>query len=80
MQKLPITEVIKKHAAELMSIPGVVGIYEGETKDGKPCIKVMVEKKSKDTESQIPKTLEGYPVIIHVSGKIKPMEQGKGDK
>ncbi len=73
MTKPSIKEVIEKHSNEIMSIAGVVGIYQGETDDGKPCIKVMVEKKSKALEKKIPKTLEGYPVLIDVTGKIKPM-------
>jgi hypothetical protein len=75
MQKTPIKEVIKQHSTEIMSIPGVVGLYQGETDDGKPCIKVMLEKESNEIEQKIPKKLDGYPVIIDVTGKIKPMNQ-----
>ena len=73
MNKPSIKEVIQKHSGEIMSIPGVEGIYQGETGEGKPCIKVMVETKADSIKNGIPESLEGYPVIIEVSGKIKPM-------
>lgn len=73
MNRPAIKEVINRHAGEIMSIPGVTGIYEGRTKNDKPCIKIMVEKKSKEIRKKIPTVLEGYPVLIEVSGTIKPM-------
>ncbi len=78
MNKPSIKEVIEKHSRDIMSVPGVAGIYQGETKDGKPCIKIMVVKKTEEINKRIPKTLEGYPVIIDVTGVIKPMNQEEG--
>lgn len=69
----PAREVIEAHAPELMKIPGVVGVYEGETKRGAPCIRVMVEKRTRDLEARLPDRLEGYPVEIEESGPIRPM-------
>lgn len=80
MSKPSIKEVIQQHSSEILSIPGVVGIYEGETKAGNPCIKIMTEKESQEIEDKIPKSLNGYPVIIEVTGKIKPMGSEKGDE
>lgn len=76
MNKPSLKEVISRHSDEIMSVPGVVGIYEGETKEGKRCIKVMAEDDTTGLSKKIPKSLEGYPVIIEVTGKIKPMNQG----
>lgn len=64
--------VIARNAGTLMGIPGVVGIYEGET-GGKPVLRVMVLSRADSTLKRIPKTLEGYDVEIEVSGPIKPM-------
>ena len=70
MAAKPIVKVIKEHAKTLMSIPGVVGAGQGLC-EGKPCIKVFVIKKTPDVEEKIPKTLEGYPVVIEETGEVK---------
>ena len=66
--------VKEEHAGELMSLPGVVGVYVGALEDGKPCIGVMVVRKTRELEQKIPKMLEGYPVRIDETGEIKPMK------
>ena len=69
-----INDVLRAHDKELLAIPGVVGIYVGELDDGKtPCLKVMLLRKSDETERAIPKTLEGYPVVTEVTGEIRPL-------
>ena len=64
--------VIARNATTLMGIPGVVGVYEGET-GGRPVLRVMVLSRADSTMNRIPKTLEGYDVEVEVSGPIKPM-------
>ena len=73
MNKKSIDEVMKLHTNEIMAMKGVTGIYIGQLENGKPCIVVLVIKKSKELENKIPKTFDGYPVKIEVSGEIKPM-------
>ncbi len=68
-----IDTVKEAHTSELMKIPGVVGVYVGETNDGKMYIGVMVKKETQELERQIPDTLEGYPVLIEETGEIKPL-------
>ena len=68
-----INDVMQSHTEELMSIPGVVGVYIGALGDGTPCIKVMVVKKTPELESKIPSVLEGYPLVIVESGEIHPL-------
>jgi hypothetical protein len=68
-----INKVMESHTEELMSIPGVVGVYIGELTDGRPCIKVMVVKIAPELESKLPSMLEGYPVVIVESGEIHPL-------
>ena len=64
--------VIARNAEKLMGIPGVVGVYEGET-GGKPVLRVMVVARADSILRRIPDALEGYPVEVEVGGPIKPM-------
>jgi len=69
-----IDDVLRAHDKELLAVPGVVGVYVGVLADGKTaCLKVMLARKSSETERALPKTLEGYPVEIEVTGEIKPL-------
>jgi len=67
-----IVEVLKEHTKELMSIPGVVGTGQGLC-NGKPCIKVLVIKKTPELAQKIPDNLEGYQVMIEETGEIKAL-------
>jgi hypothetical protein len=67
-----IKTVMESHTGELMAVPGVVGVAIGETDDGTPCILVLVE--SGEVCRELPDTLEGYPVCILESGRIRPMD------
>jgi hypothetical protein len=69
-----IEEVLKKHTKDLMSIPGVVGTAQGLC-DNKPCIKVFVIKKTPELDQKIPAKLEGYPVVIEETGKIRALPE-----
>ncbi len=73
MPKKTIEAVLKEHTGRLMSLPGVVGTAQGLC-EGKPCIKVYVEKKTPDLVKQIPSTLEGYEVIIQETGEIRALD------
>jgi hypothetical protein len=69
----PIADTIVRHAPELMKIPGVVGVYEGETRRHVPCIRIMVERRTPELEHRLPRRLEGHPVEIDETGVIRPM-------
>ncbi len=72
--KRDINAVLRDHDDKLLAIPGVVGVYVAVLEDGKtPCLKVMLARKTPETERDIPKTLEGYPVISEVTGEIRPL-------
>ncbi len=73
----PVAEVIAAHASELMGIPGVVGVYEGETRRHEPCVRIMVIERTRDLEAKLPRRLEGYPVEIEAGGPIRPMNEGR---
>jgi hypothetical protein len=71
-----INAVLRAHDKELLGVPGVVGVYVGLLDDGKtPCLKVMLAQKSAETERAIPKNIEGFPVVIEVTGEIKPLDK-----
>lgn len=75
MTRRDINAVLKDHDKELLAIPGVVGVYVGLLPDDKtPCLKVMVVKETEDLKRKIPKSIEGYPVLIEESGVIRPLK------
>ena len=72
--KRDINAVLRDHDKELLSIPGVVGVYVALLEDGKTlCLKVMLARSSAEIERAIPKTIEGYPVVREVTGEIRPL-------
>lgn len=68
-----IKSVMEAHVDELMAIPGVVGVAIGELKDGTPCVQVLVVELTKELRGKIPKTLEGHPVDVVVTGVIRAL-------
>jgi hypothetical protein len=72
--KRDINAVLRDHDKELLAIPGVVGVYVAVLDDGKtPCLKVMLARKSAETERALPKTVEGYAVVSEITGEIRPL-------
>ena len=67
-----IEQVLKDCTPELMSMPDVVGTAQGLC-DGKPCIKVFVEKMSQQVKAQIPSTIEGFDVKVEVTGMFRAL-------
>ena len=65
-----IDEVLGEHTDEWMSIPGVVGTAIGQC-EGKPCIRVMVVKKTQELMKKIPSKLEGFVVEVQETGEIR---------
>lgn len=71
-----IEEVLKEYTPELMSTPGVVGTAQGLC-DGQPCIKVFAVEKTPELEQEIPRTLEGYPVVIEETERFRALPERK---
>src|SRR5436305_4056430 len=70
--KRDINAVLAAHDKELLAIPDVVGVYVGTLQDRRtPCLKVMLARKNSEAERKIPKVIEGYPVVVEVTGKIR---------
>lgn len=69
-----INAVLEDHQAELMALPGVVGVCISLLEDQKTkCIKVLLARKDKAIEKRIPAMLEGYRVVTEVTGEFRPM-------
>jgi hypothetical protein len=69
-----INAVLAAHDRQLLDLPAVVGVYVGVLADGKtPCLKVMLARPTPETERKIPRDIEGYPVVIEISGEIRPL-------
>ena len=69
-----INTIKEAHVNQLMSLPGVAGVYVGELEDHTPCIVVAVLKKTPELDQKIPKSLEDHPVRIDETGEINPMK------
>ena len=72
-----IKTVMEAHTAELMSIPGVVGVAIGLNRQKTPCILALVVRATKEIRTKIPKEIEGHPVELMVTGEIRGLS---GDK
>ena len=71
-----INAVLRANDGKLLALPHVVGVYVGVLDDRTtPCLTVMLSETDSGTIKQIPKQLEGYPVIVKVSGKIEPLQR-----
>jgi hypothetical protein len=54
----------------LLDLPAVAGVpADGKT----PCFKVMLARPTPETERNIPREIEGYPVVTENSGEIRPL-------
>lgn len=69
-----IEDVLREHTKELMSIAGVMGTAQGLC-DGKPCIKVFVDKETRKLKKEIPDVIEGYRVVVQATGEIRALQE-----
>ena len=71
-----INAVLADHDDRLLAIPGVVGVSIALLEDGKTaCLKVMLSERKPAAEQPIPKSIEGHPVVIEVTGEIRPLRE-----
>jgi hypothetical protein len=71
-----INAVLSAHDKELLAIPGVVGVYVGTLADRRtPCLKVMLAREAPELRRTIPGEIEGYPVIVEVTGEIRALDK-----
>lgn len=67
---MTIRQVLDRHTDRLIAIPGVAGIARGEA-NGRPAIQVLVVKATPELLSQLPTSLDGYPVQVVESGTFE---------
>lgn len=66
-----IDAVLAAHNDSLLALPGVVGTAIARC-DGAPCIKVLLAEANPEARARIPARLEGYRVVIEVTGTLRP--------
>lgn len=66
-----IDDVLAAHTDSLLALPGVVGTAIGLC-DGERCIKVLLANSNPGVKGRIPARLEGYRVVVEVTGTIRP--------
>ena len=67
-----VEQVFDIHRDRLLSIPGVVGAGIAKL-DDQPSIIIMVRERTPGLDSQIPTELDGFPVVIEVTGEFKAL-------
>jgi hypothetical protein len=67
---MTIAATIERHSAELLEIPGVVGVAQGG-RSGQGVVQILVERRTPDLLARLPQTLDGYPVAVVESGEIR---------
>ena len=72
--KRPVDEVLMAHTTELMKLSGVVGTAQGE-QGGKPVILVLVKRATPRLRERLPRSLEGYRVVVRETGTIKALDR-----
>ncbi len=70
MPKEPLRRVLERHSQRIVSLPGVVGVAQGEAGGG-PCITVYVVEKTPEVMSRIPSDLDGWPIVVRKSGRFR---------
>ena len=69
-----INAVLRDHDKELLLIKNVVGVYVGLENDGRtPCLHVMLARDSSEARQAIPSQIEGYKVLVEITGEIRPL-------
>jgi hypothetical protein len=73
-----VMAIQERHTPDLMANSEVVGTAVTVTEDGKPAIMVMTKTQALKKGQGIPEIIEGIPVVIEVTGIIRPMKPGGG--
>ena len=69
--------VQERHTPDLLANSEVVGTAVTVTEDGKPAIMIMTKSPTLKKGKGLPTMIEGIPVVIEVTGEIKPMRPNK---
>jgi hypothetical protein len=66
-----ISEVKRRHSAELLGLPGVCGVGVAKGRGGGLVIAIHLDTDDPDVKARLPKELEGVPVETVVSGPFR---------
>ena len=66
-----IREVKKIHEPRLLALPGVVSVGIGLDKKGRSAIIIGMDSRNPETEMKLPTELDGYSVVVRITGPIK---------
>jgi hypothetical protein len=68
-----IREAKERHAAELMSLAGVIAVGIGKGLDGNAAIVVSVKRGDTKTASRVPSRIEGHPVLVRFTDELRAL-------
>ena len=68
-----IEQVLGENTGRWLKLDDVVGVAIGMLED-EPCIRVLVGSDADKVRKQIPDNVEGYPVVVEVTGTLKARE------
>lgn len=69
----PIADVLAEHSPRIIAMSGVTAVGEGRLPDGRPCIQIFIRERDPALEERLPRAIEGYPVVVEVSGDIRAL-------
>lgn len=72
MTEKTIEVALAECTSELMGLPGVFGTAQG-LQDGQPCIVIFIDEDDPEVRRQLPREIEGYPVLIKKTGKFRTL-------
>ena len=70
LMKNEIAVMLERKTLEWMMIPGVLGAVEGIHRR-KPCLMVLVEKKTRELQEAFPERIDGVRVVLKEVGRKK---------
>jgi len=68
-----VQTIMDRHVADLMKVPGVVGVSIGALEDKTWTIQILVKDSEAAGNPKLPKEIEGVPVVVEVTGEIRPL-------
>jgi len=79
MTDAPAPDVLRRHQAELRSVPGVTGVGLGEDSEGREVIVIFVSQ-SEDLDAmrtRVPEVLDGYRTDVRPEVRVFPGQEGE---
>jgi hypothetical protein len=69
-----IQQVKAAHEKRLLALPGVVSIGIGRDAQGREAIVIGLDRARPETEAQLPRALDDYPVRVQILGPIRAQD------